>query len=134
MDPSFTIYAQISPGELIDKITILEIKDARIGDAHKLANVRYALKTLSETRARTLAMSAELERLWSDLREVNENLWEIEDEIRFCEARKDFGPRFIELARAVYRTNDRRAAIKKDIDLLFGSAMTDEKSYEDPDG
>ena len=55
MDPSFTIYAQISPGELIDKITILEIKDARIGDAHKLANVRYALKTLSETRARTLA-------------------------------------------------------------------------------
>ena len=134
MDPSFTIYAQISPGELIDKITILEIKDARIGDAHKLANVRYALKTLSETRARTLAMSVELERLWSDLREVNAALWEIEDEIRFCEARKDFGPRFIELARAVYRTNDRRAAIKKDIDLLFGSAMTDEKSYEDPDG
>ena len=134
MDPSFTIYAQISPGELIDKITILEIKDARIGDAHKLANVRYALKTLSETRARTLAMSVELERLWSDLREVNAALWEIEDEIRFCEARKDFGPRFIELARAIYRTNDRRAAIKKDIDLLFGSAMTDEKSYEDPDG
>ena len=92
------------------------------------------LKTLSETRARTLAMSVELERLWSDLREVNAALWEIEDEIRFCEARKDFGPRFIELARAVYRTNDRRAAIKKDIDLLFGSAMTDEKSYEDPDG
>ncbi len=129
-----TIHAQISPGELIDKITILEIKEARIGDTRKRANVRYALKSLSETREQTLAMSAPLEGLWSDLRSVNEALWEIEDEIRLCEAKMEFGPRFIELARSVYKTNDRRAAIKKDIDLLFSSAMTDEKSYEHPGG
>ena len=134
MEPMLTIHAQISPGELIDKITILEIKEARIEDEQKLANVRYALKSLSETRAQMLDMSPDLERMWADLRRVNEALWDIEDDIRVCESQADFGPRFIELARAVYKTNDRRAAIKKDIDLLFGSAMTDEKSYEDMGG
>ena len=125
-----SILVEISPGELIDKITILEIKAERIADARKLANVRYALDRLSETGAATLAKGAALERLWAELRTVNEALWEIEDDIRQCEAKQDFGPRFIELARSVYRTNDRRAAIKKNIDQLFGSAMTDEKSYE----
>ena len=125
-----SILVEISPGELIDKITILEIKAERIADARKLANVRYALDRLSETGAVTLAKGAALERLWAELRTVNEALWEIEDDIRQCEAKQDFGPRFIELARSVYRTNDRRAAIKKNIDQLFGSAMTDEKSYE----
>jgi hypothetical protein len=125
------ILVEISLGELIDKITILEIKAERIADARKLANVRYALVRLSETCAATFVMSAALERLWADLKTVNEALWEIEDDIRLCEAEQDFGPRFIELARSVYRTNDRRAAIKKEIDQLFGSAMTDEKSYQD---
>ncbi len=130
MAKTATILVEISPGELIDKITILEIKAERIADARKLANVRYALDRLSETGAATLAKGAALERLWAELRTVNEALWEIEDDIRQCEAKQDFGPRFIELARSVYRTNDRRAAIKKNIDQLFGSAMTDEKSYE----
>ena len=130
MANSNTTLVEISPGELIDKITILEIKAERIADDGKLANVRYALDRLSETRVATLAMSPELKRLWEELGTVNLALWEIEDDIRQCEAKQDFGPRFIELARAVYRTNDRRAAIKKEIDLLFGSAMTDEKSYE----
>lgn len=125
-----SILVEISPGELIDKITILAIKAERIADARKLANVRYALDRLSETGAATLAKGAALESLWAELRTVNEALWEIEDDIRQCEAKQDFGHRFIELARSVYRTNDRRAAIKKNIDQLFGSAMTDEKSYE----
>jgi len=125
-----TILVEISSGELIDKITILEIKAERIADARKLANVRYALDRLSETGAATLVMCPELKRLWADLKAVNEALWEIEDDIRLCETEQDFGPRFIELARAVYRTNDRRAAIKTKIDQLLGSAMTDEKSYQ----
>ena len=130
MAKTATILVEISLGELIDKITILEIKAERIADARKLANVRYALVRLSETRVATFVMSAALERLWADLKTVNEALWEIEDDIRLCEVEQDFGPRFIELARSVYRTNDRRAAIKKEIDQLFGSAMTDEKSYQ----
>ena len=130
MQANATILAEVSPGELIDKITILEIKVARITDSRKVANVRYALDRLTETRKAALTMTGTLERLWADLRTVNEALWEIEDDIRQCEAEQDFGPRFIELARSVYRTNDRRAAIKKEIDELFGSAMTDEKSYQ----
>ena len=130
MAKTATILVEISLGELIDKITILEIKAERIADARKLANVRYALDRLSETRTATFVISDALERLWADLKTVNEALWEIEDDIRLCEAEQDFGPRFIELARSVYRTNDRRAAIKKEIDQLFGSTMTDEKSYQ----
>ena len=80
-----SILVEISPGELIDKITILEIKAERIADARKLANVRYALDRLSETGAATLAKGAALERLWAELRTVNEALWEIEDDIRQCE-------------------------------------------------
>lgn len=125
-----SIEVAVSPGELIDKISILEIKAARIQDPGKLENVRYALALLQDTRRQALAESAALARLEADLKEVNEALWEIEDDIRACEAAKDFGPRFIELARSVYRQNDRRAATKKEIDRLFGSALTEEKSYE----
>ncbi len=126
-----TVAIEISPGELIDKITILQIKSERISDAAKLENVRYELGLLSATRAGSLADSAELDRLERELKSVNEKLWEIEDDIRACEAADDFGQRFVELARAVYRTNDRRAALKREIGALFGSKLVEEKSYKE---
>ena len=121
----------VSPGELIDKITILEIKAERIADPAKLVNVRHQLTLLEGVRDEALAGSPKLTALADDLRSVNSILWDVEDDIRACEAAKDFGSRFIELARSVYRTNDKRAALKKEIDELFGSAITEEKSYED---
>ncbi|MGF1612307.1 MAG: DUF6165 family protein [Kiloniellales bacterium] len=124
------IEVAVSPGELIDKISILEIKAERITDPDKLRNVVHALDILRAARAGAMPQSAELARLETELKRANEALWEIEDALRACEAAKDFGPHFVELARSVYLTNDRRAATKKQIDLLFGSALTDEKSYE----
>lgn len=123
------IYIEAGSGELIDKITILEIKSARTEDRQKLANIRYELDTLANTRDRALPASDKLTRLTQQLKTVNETLWDIEDDIRRCEAQKDFGPRFIELARAVYRTNDRRAELKKQINLLTGASIIEEKSY-----
>ena len=125
------IEVPISPGELIDKISILEIKSERIEDPEKLKNVVYALELLRAARAKSLSDSDHLARLEAELKKANEALWDIEDAIRACESAKDFGPRFVELARSVYLTNDRRAAAKKQIDRLFGSALTDEKSYQD---
>ncbi len=115
--------------ELIDKLTILQIKAERIEDPKKLANVRIALQHLSRIRDEALSRSDELTRLEERLKAFNEKLWDIEGEIRNCEAAKDFGPRFIELARSVYQTNDKRAAVKNQIDELFGSTITEEKSY-----
>ena len=126
-----TVEVEISAGELVDKLTILQIKAERISDPDKLANVRIALRHFSDTRDEALSQSDELARLEESLKAFNEKLWDIEDEIRNCEAAKDFGPRFIELARSVYQTNDMRAALKKQIDELFGSTITDEKSYTD---
>jgi hypothetical protein len=119
---------EVSPGELIDKITILEIKLQRLSDAGALANVRREHGELAR-EAKRLPASAELTRLSADLRAVNETLWVIEDDIRDCERAKDFGPKFVELARAVYHNNDCRAALKRQINLLLGSAIVEEKSY-----
>lgn len=126
---SETILAPIAPGELIDKITILRIKSARISDEAKLANVRIELDVLNKTRAEAVEESARLTELDAALQAVNEELWEIEDDIRDCERGGDFSDTFIQLARAVYVTNDRRAALKKEINLLLGSAIVEEKSY-----
>lgn len=123
------IMVPVSAGELLDKITILRLKSERIGDAARLVNVRRELELLEHVAAQSLAASAELDRLISDLQGVNARLWEIEDDIRECEARGDFGPAFVELARAVYITNDRRSGIKRQINLLLGSALVEEKSY-----
>jgi len=120
---------EVSVGEVIDKITILEIKDQRIADPAKLANVRTELATLNAALAEALTPSAELDRLRSELFAINAALWDIEDDIRTCEMAGDFGPRFIELARAVYVTNDRRANVKKQINLAVGSRLVEEKSY-----
>lgn len=119
----------IAPGELIDKITILRIKSERIADEAKLKNVRTELDILNETLAKDVPASDELTRLDGELQKVNEALWEIEDDIRECERKGDFGEDFIRLARAVYVTNDKRAALKKEINLLLGSAIVEEKSY-----
>lgn len=126
-----TVTIEVSPGELIDKITILEIKAERIADPAKLENVRYELGLLRAARAARLADSRALGRLEGELKSVNETLWQVEDDIRACEAAGDFGPRFIALARSVYRTNDRRAALKREIGALFGSKLVEEKSYQD---
>lgn len=124
-----TILAPIAPGELIDKITILRIKSANITDEAKLANVRHELDVLNACRAESVTESDKLAELDAALQGVNEELWKIEDDIRDCERDGDFGETFIRLARAVYVTNDRRAALKKDINLLLGSALVEEKSY-----
>jgi hypothetical protein len=123
------VHIPASAGELVDKITILEIKSERIGDPAKLRNVRRELALLSAVRERELAQHPELRDLAAELKRINEALWEIEDEIRECEGRADFGPRFIALARAVYRTNDKRAETKRRIDTAVGSQIVEEKSY-----
>ena len=123
------VLIEVGPGELIDKITILRIKSERMSDAAKLANVRHELDVLEKARAENLADSDGLRRLEAALKAVNEALWVIEDDIRQCEADKDFGTKFIELARAVYKQNDKRAALKKEINLLTGSSIVEEKSY-----
>ena len=123
------ITVPIAPGELIDRITILEIKAARIHDRDKLRNVRTELALLRQRRDGALGPCATLAALTADLKAVNETLWETEDRIRECERAGDFGAVFIEQARAVYRTNDRRAALKRRINEITGSALIEEKSY-----
>ena len=124
-----TITTEISPGELFDKITILELKSERITEAAKLANVRLALADLTATREKTVPSLEHLEALVSELRLVNGAIWDIEDELRQCERRGEFGDHFVELARSVYRNNDRRAALKRQIDERLGSRLLEEKSY-----
>jgi hypothetical protein len=128
---SGTITIEVPAGELIDRITILEIKAERIADAAKRANVETELAALTEARDRAVPEHPDLPRLTADLKAVNETLWVIEDDIRLCEAAGDFGPRFIELARAVYKTNDRRAALKRAISLALGSRLIEEKAHPD---
>ncbi|MDX1817322.1 MAG: DUF6165 family protein [Marinobacter sp.] len=125
------IKVPVSFGEVLDKITILEIKSERIKDESKLKNVRLELDELSETWNEAVKDPAAIAELRDQLKSVNEALWEIEDDIRDQEAAQDFGPRFIELARAVYVTNDKRAAIKKEVNLALGSRFVEEKSYKD---
>ena len=126
------IQAPISLGELIDKITILEIKAVNIDDAAKLKNVSHELDILNEKIKTLLDASgiAKLSPLKQALKDINQELWIIEDDIRDCEYAKDFSDKFIQLARAVYVTNDQRAKVKKDINLAFGSELIEEKSYK----
>ena len=124
-----TIKVDVTPGELIDKITILEIKTQRIADAAKLKNIRKELELLTRARDAALASSPALDRLTAELRTANETLWTIEDDIRDCERQRDFGQAFVELARGVYKTNDRRSQLKRQINELLGAAFLEEKSY-----
>ena len=122
---------EVAPGELIDKITILEIKLERISDKQKLTNVKIEYDILTKTRDESLTSSKELERLTLELKSINEKLWVIEDDIRDCEREQDFSDKFIQLARSVYFTNDKRAALKKDVNELLGSKIVEEKSYQE---
>ena len=122
----------ISPGELIDKITILEIKSARMTDEAKLHNVRTELALLNGTwQASALAGQADIGEEWNGLRDVNGKLWDIEDQIRDKERDGCFDAGFVELARAVYVTNDERAALKRRINAKLGSLLVEEKSYRE---
>ena len=123
------VMVEISPGELIDKITILEIKREKLSDAGKVRNVETELDMLRPKGEALIGESAEVGDLWRDVKAINLELWDIEDRIRECEARQDFGATFIELARAVYFTNDRRAAVKRAINEALKSPLIEEKSY-----
>jgi hypothetical protein len=127
--PECALKVAIALGELIDKITILEIKSERMADAAKLRNVRHELAVLRACWDRVAQSTEELATASRDLRQVNEALWDVEDELRECEHKQQFGERFIELARSVYRHNDRRAALKRRINELLGSSLIEEKSY-----
>ena len=125
------ISVPVSYGELIDKITILEIKSERIGDSAKLANVRIELDLLNETWRADAASRIDIATERSQLRGVNEALWDIEDRIRLKEKARAFDDEFVELARSVYIRNDERAAIKRVINQKLGSTLVEEKSYQD---
>jgi len=125
-----TVTAEISFGELIDKITILTIKSQRITDEEKLHNVRVELASLQETCSDFIGNREDIIYLQTLLQRINEDLWEIEDAIRVKERNKEFDDEFISIARSVYVTNDKRCAIKKQIDTILGSRITEEKSYE----
>ena len=120
---------EVSNGEILDKISILEIKKARINSPEKLVNIEKELNELLPLYE-VLVISNEVEKKYLELKSVNEQLWDIEDDIREWEDRYYFGDKFVELARLVYITNDRRAKIKKDINLLSGSELIEEKSYK----
>lgn len=124
-----SVVAPISLGELADKITILEIKSERIQDEKKLRNVRSELSSLCEIFSSLKDIPPGLGELKDELRTINEMLWDIEDRIRGCELRKEFGEAFIELARSVYITNDWRASVKRQINEIGRSGIVEEKSY-----
>ncbi len=124
------VKCEISIGEFFDKITILEIKQKRITDAGKLKNINVELNALNIHLEGLPFMREDVEQEVNELRVVNEKLWEIEDDIREKEAKKTFDDHFVELARSVYITNDRRSEVKRAINLKLGSDFVEEKSYE----
>ena len=123
---------EVSNGELLDKLTILELKLSNISDLKKLTNIQKEHDELNPLAGQLFDSYGEkLKDLYKQLAEINSELWTIEDDIRECERNKDFGSDFVSLARAVYFTNDKRSEIKKSINLLTGSGFVEEKSYED---
>lgn len=127
---SALVSVPVSIGELVDKITILEIKSERLTGAEALENVRRELALLSAEAEMLDLAGGEAQRIRGDLKAVNEALWEVEDRIREKESQGAFDRDFIELARSVYITNDKRAALKRELNLLLGSALVEEKSYQ----
>ena len=128
------IQVPVSYGELIDKLTILEIKSARISDPAKLANVRKELELLDGTWQRDPAAATDISDLWTQLRTVNERLWVVEDDLRILEKAQRFDAEFVRLARSVYFENDERARVKREINLRLGSTLVEQKSYQDYGG
>ena len=123
---------EVSNGELLDKLTILELKLTNIADVQKLSNIQKEHDELSPLADQLFeSYGEELKNFYRKLTEINSELWTIEDNIRECERNKDFGSDFVSLARAVYFTNDKRSDVKKAINLLTDSGFVEEKSYED---
>ena len=120
---------EISNGELLDKFSILEIKMGNITDPSKLTNVENEYRELTSD-CTDLLRDSTISSLYAELKSVNQRLWIVEDDIRECERRKDFGQEFVSLAREVYFTNDDRARVKKEINLASGSSLVEEKSYQ----
>jgi hypothetical protein len=125
------IAVPVSFGELLDKMSILEIKSERMSDPAKLANVRRELDALNDTWSQATQSRIDIAELLAGLKSVNERLWVIEDDIRIKESKQEFDAEFIRLARAVYFENDERARLKRDINTRLGSALVEEKSYQD---
>ena len=125
------ILVPISPGELLDKITILKIKTERMTDPTKIANVKIELDALSAVWNQSVSEDDTVRQLHDELKSINETLWVIEDDVRDEERAKNFGEKFIELARSVYVTNDQRSVAKKKLNLHLGSTLVEEKSYQD---
>jgi hypothetical protein len=124
-----SISVKISSGELLDKITILVIKLEKMSDPAKLSNVRKEYDLLMDVYRNEIVESHDLIVLRDRLKQLNERIWDTEDEIRDFERRKDFGERFVELARSAYLTNDRRSSTKREINDLLKSTLVEEKSY-----
>ena len=129
MKKTYAIPIEVSPGELIDKLTILEIKQTEISDPEKLRNIAGESKSLLQSFERHIKKSEALDQLMAELKAINRLLWQIEDEIRQCEEVCSFDDHFIALARSVYQNNDQRAAVKKEINVLLGAKFGEEKSY-----
>lgn len=126
-----SISTEISFGEFLDKLTILDIKCERIRDTDKLKNVEHERDVLNRIWKEHEKSSVDISAEYNELKKINERLWEIEDDIRDKEKNKEFDQEFVELARSVYVTNDERARIKKEINLKLGSDLVEEKSYSD---
>ena len=126
-----SINAEISVGEFLDKLTILQIKREKIKDPDKLANINHELDTLVKIWQKAPYVKPDLQDDVSSLHDINRKLWNIEDDIRDKESKKEFDQEFIELARSVYKTNNKRAKIKKQINQKSGSVLVEEKSYKD---
>ena len=125
------ILTEISAGELLDKISILEIKLKKINDKNSLLEISKEYNFLKETKTLNIILSKDLENLSDQLKKTNIELWNIEDEIRVCEKNKEFGEKFIKLARSVYSTNDKRSKIKAEINKILGSNIKEIKQYVD---
>ena len=123
------ILSEISAGELLDKISILEIKLEKIKDKASLEEINKEYKILKETQNLNIEITEKTKHLFNDIKNVNQNLWYIEDKLRICEKNKDFGKTFIQLARDVYFNNDKRAKIKFEINKLLGSSIIEIKQY-----
>ena len=131
VNKSKKILSEISAGELFDKISILEIKLEKVKDkdSHRIIEKEY--KILKEAQELNIETTEKLKLLFIELKKVNQNLWDVENEIRMCEKKKDFGKKFIELSRAVYFNNDKRAKIKSEINEILGSNIKEIKQYAD---
>ena len=125
------IQSEISSGELLDKISILEIKLKKIKDKENLKEINKEYAILKQSQNLNIKLTDELKDLFNELKKVNLNLWDIEDKLRICEKNKDFGEKFIELARGVYFNNDSRSKIKSEINKLSGSNIKEIKQYSD---